>query len=155
MARKILMTKQRQQLIDGLRRHGGRIEANGHFCIRREELIEKLGFSANPMFFKQCEQVGIIKRKINGKHTKAIWLTKKYAEHRNGEAVVRPTEVMPRQAAPQRNGKRRSIVLPSVPRLGDRLEVFMQMVERDGTMRLGFRNDTESWLTTVEAHTQE
>lgn len=137
------LSVQRKALIEGLEKVGGSIKTSKPGGLKPEEVMEALGLTdMDPKvysgFMARAATAGIIRRKINGRQTKAIYLV-------HGKKRGERTEPVKRQ---RRNAPVKSLPLPA---LTSSLDVFM-LSEQDGTISIGLRNETGSWMVDVKGY---
>lgn len=154
---KVVMTGKRKQFISKMQDLGDRVEANGNGYLSPEEVEARLGMPCNSMFLNALKRDGILDKIVNGRRLKAFWLTEGYAAHKkvkrkyekSGKYSKKPgTDIEVVDRAPARRRRGATLEIPPPPLLG-KVEVFMQMVDRDGQLHVGFRDDTCSWISTV------
>lgn len=140
------MTGRRHQLVQGLEKLGGELVAEPGKTLRPMEVANALGIEANERtftaFLRNAEESGIIRRKVKGRATHAIYLV-----HGKPKTTKKTTA----KSGPGKVGRPRSKHLNdlALPKLGDRVEVYMLHRDAEGELMLGLRNDQGSWTTTV------
>lgn len=140
-------SKERIQLINGLRAFGGTIAAEPGKKLGPEDVKSILGLKSNSVtsLLYRAQVDGIITREVNGKRTLSITLIE-------GEHLPPPVKKRgpkPRQAGePKRTYTRRAKV--TLPQIGESVTVSMLSQNRDGGFQLGLRSDAGSWMVTVD-----
>jgi hypothetical protein len=140
-------SKERIQLINGLRSYGGTISAEPGKKLGPEDVKSILGLksSAVTSLLHRAQVDGIITREVNGRRTLSITLI----EGDHLPAPVKKRGPKPRQAGePKRTYTRRAKV--TLPQIGESVTVSMISQNREGGFQLGLRSETSSWMVTVD-----
>lgn len=144
------MTKERKQLIAGLRKIGGGVAAEPGKMLRPAELAELLGVTTTNLtpILSRAERDGIVSRTVNGRRTLAIQLVE--GDHLPAPPKRRgPKPHVAGEPTTRKYTRRTPVPGVPLPQLGETVTVSVLSRDRDGSVQLGIQGATGAWMTTV------